>query len=80
MNRGKDEYGKGWNCVSELIEETKNEWTLKILHDMMGGNFETQDIPLKLLNYDMNKALNSIKHNELFSPDRCAFKDSIGYY
>ena len=65
----------------ELIEETKNEWTLKILHDMMGGNFETQDIPLKLLNYDMNKAFNSIKHNELFKLRiGASFKDSIGYY
>ena len=68
------------NCP-ELLEETKNEWTLKILYDLLGGNFETKDIPIQLLNYDSDKSLNSIEHTELFKLRIGApFKDSIGYY
>ncbi len=81
FNRQKQKMEKDHIDCPELLEETKNEWTLKILHDLLGGNFETKDIPIHVLNYDGDKSLNTIQPNELFKLRLGApFKDSIGYY
>jgi coenzyme F420 hydrogenase subunit beta len=65
----------------ELIDECENLWTLKIMHDLIGGNFDLNKIPITLLNYTGELQFEKVTPTALFKlREGSAFRSSLGYY
>jgi coenzyme F420 hydrogenase subunit beta len=65
----------------ELIDEIDNLWTFRIMHDLIGGNFEINSIPITLLNYTNDSKYDSIKPTQVYSlREGLPFRSSLGYY
>jgi coenzyme F420 hydrogenase subunit beta len=65
----------------ELVEEAGKLWTLRMMHELIGGNFELNQIPMVLLNYSGKSEFDVIKPSELYKlREGAAFKSSLGYY
>jgi hypothetical protein len=65
----------------ELVEEVDQLWTLKIMHDLIGGNLEISKIPIKVLNYTPETKYEKLTPTSMFQVrDGAPFKASLGYY